>query len=295
MYEEIDSLMTEQLNVNTINIDKLNTLEIIELINEEDKKIAAAVEVELPRIAIVIEEIVKSLNNRGRLVYIGAGTSGRLGILDAAECPPTFGTKEEVTGIIAGGINAVFKAVEGAEDQGEEAVKQLKEINFSSRDTLVGIAASGRTPYVIGALKYGNEIGAFTAAVSCSPHSAISKIARVGITPVVGPEVISGSTRLKAGTATKMVLNMLTTAAMIKIGKVYQNLMVDVQPTNKKLVERAKNIISRVTGASREDAEYYFEKANKNPKVAIVMIKKNCSMDDAINYLNEAGGIISKI
>lgn len=295
LYEEIDNLMTEQLNENTMNIDSLNTIEIITLMHEEDKKVAYAVEKELPHISLVIDEIVKSLNSGGRLVYIGAGSSGRLGVLDAAECPPTFGTKGEVIGLIAGGIEAMFHAVEGVEDNENEAERQLREIDLSSRDTLVGIAASGRTPYVIGALKYGNSIGAFTAALSCSPDSVISRIARVGITPIVGPEVITGSTRLKAGTAQKMVLNMLTTAAMIKIGKVYQNLMVDVQPTNKKLIERSKNIISRVTGVSREEAEHYFESANKNPKVAIVMIKNKCSREAAISYLKAAGGIISKI
>jgi N-acetylmuramic acid 6-phosphate etherase len=292
---DIDHLMTEQRNPNTKEIDQLKTQEMLQLINNEDKRVADAVELELPNIALAVDKIVEALSSGGRLVYIGAGTSGRLGVLDASECPPTFGVDATmVIGLIAGGDTALRKSIEGAEDEEMEAVNQLSEIQLSSEDVLVGIAASGRTPYVIGGLTYANNLGAVTVAVSCSPKSAIAEVAQIAITPVVGPEVISGSTRMKAGTAQKMVLNMLTTTAMIKMGKVYGNLMVDVNPSNKKLKERAKRIVAQSTGIALDEANEFLEKANYNPKLAIVMSKGNYTAEEAKMRLEKAQGFISK-
>jgi N-acetylmuramic acid 6-phosphate etherase len=292
---EIDHLMTEQRNPNTAKIDQLGTQEMLKLINDEDKLVADAVEQEIPNITLAVDKIAEALGRGGRLVYIGAGTSGRLGVLDASECPPTFGVDENmVIGLIAGGDSALRKSIEGAEDKEEEAVKQLQGIHFSAKDVLVGIAASGRTPYVIGGLTYANELGATTVAISCSPNSVIGGIANIAITLVVGPEVISGSTRLKAGTAQKMVLNMMTTSAMIKMGKVYGNLMVDVSPSNIKLVERAKRIVAQATGISIDEAQQFLIETNYNPKLAIVMIKGTCTVEEAKKRLEEAQGFISK-
>jgi N-acetylmuramic acid 6-phosphate etherase len=292
---EIDHLMTEQRNPNTAKIDQLGTQEMLKLINDEDKLVADAVEQEIPNITLAVDKIAEALGWGGRLVYIGAGTSGRLGVLDASECPPTFGVDENmVIGLIAGGDSALRKSIEGAEDKEEEAVKQMQGIHFSAKDVLVGIAASGRTPYVIGGLTYANELGATTVAISCSPNSAIGGIANIAITLVVGPEVISGSTRLKAGTAQKMVLNMMTTSAMIKMGKVYGNLMVDVSPSNIKLVERAKRIVAQATGISIDEAQQFLIETNYNPKLAIVMIKGTYTVEEAKKRLEEAQGFISK-
>jgi N-acetylmuramic acid 6-phosphate etherase len=292
---EIDHLMTEQRNPNTAKIDQLGTQEMLKLINDEDKLVADAVEQEIPNITLAVDKIAEALGRGGRLVYIGAGTSGRLGVLDASECPPTFGVDENmVIGLIAGGDSALRKSIEGAEDKEEEAVKQLQGIHFSAKDVLVGIAVSGRTPYVIGGLTYANELGATTVAISCSPNSVIGGIANIAITLVVGPEVISGSTRLKAGTAQKMVLNMMTTSAMIKMGKVYGNLMVDVSPSNIKLVERAKRIVAQATGISIDEAQQFLIETNYNPKLAIVMIKGTCTVEEAKKRLEEAQGFISK-
>lgn len=295
MKVEIDHLMTEQRNPNTAKIDQLGTQEMLKLINDEDKLVADAVEQEIPNITLAVDKIAEALGRGGRLVYIGAGTSGRLGVLDASECPPTFGVDENmVIGLIAGGDSALRKSIEGAEDKEEEAVKQLQGIHFSAKDVLVGIAASGRTPYVIGGLTYANELGATTVAISCSPNSVIGGIANIAITLVVGPEVISGSTRLKAGTAQKMVLNMMTTSAMIKMGKVYGNLMVDVSPSNIKLVERAKRIVAQATGISIDEAQQFLIETNYNPKLAIVMIKGTYTVEEAKKRLEEAQGFISK-
>jgi N-acetylmuramic acid 6-phosphate etherase len=292
---EIDHLMTEQRNPNTAQIDQLSTQEMLALINAEDRRVADVVAQQIPNITLAVDQIVAALNRGGRLVYIGAGTSGRLGVLDASECPPTFGVDANlVVGLIAGGDGALRKSVEGAEDQEEEAVRQLQEIHFSSEDVLVGIAASGRTPYVIGGLTYAKGLGAATAAISCSPNSAIGQISDIAITLVVGPEVISGSTRMKAGTAQKMVLNMLTTSAMIKMGKVYGNLMVDVNPSNQKLVERAKRIVAQAAGVSMDEAERFLMQANYNPKLAIVMIKGSYTVEEAKDRLEKAQGFISK-
>ena len=243
MNENFSALTTEQINPATAHIDECTTLEMVRLINDEDKKIAAAVEKVLPEIARAVDKIAESFSHGGRLFYIGAGTSGRLGVLDASECPPTFGVNPEmVQGLIAGGERALIRAVEGAEDNRELAEKNLRDKNFSSTDVLVGITASGRTPYVLGGIDFAKKIGAVTVGVSCVENSALAQAVDIAITPVTGAEALTGSTRMKAGTATKMVLNMLTTAAMIKIGKVRGNLMVCVQATNDKLRDRLKRI-----------------------------------------------------
>ncbi|TDT50943.1 N-acetylmuramic acid 6-phosphate etherase [Fonticella tunisiensis] len=291
----LDKLVTEGRNPNTLNIDSVSTIEMVRMINEEDKKVALAVEKELENIAKAIDEISKAFEKGGRLIYVGAGTSGRLGILDASECPPTFGVDESmVQGIIAGGTEAIFRAKEGAEDNKELCVNDLKGIDFSRNDVLVGIAASGRTPYVIGGLEYAKKLGSVTIGVTCNPDSEISKIADISIAPVVGPEVITGSTRLKAGTAQKMVLNMLTTGSMIKIGKVYTNLMVDVKTSNEKLIERAKRIVTQATGVTKEEAEKILNETNYNVKLSIFMIMSGLKREEAAKILYENKGFISK-
>ncbi|MBR1807516.1 MAG: N-acetylmuramic acid 6-phosphate etherase [Selenomonadaceae bacterium] len=243
MNENFSALTTEQVNPATAHIDGCTTLEMVRLINDEDKKVASAVERVLPEIARAVDEIVESFSRGGRLFYIGAGTSGRLGVLDASECPPTFGVNPDmVQGLIAGGSSALIKAVEGAEDNRQLAAENLRERNFTSADVLVGITASGRTPYVLGGIEFAKTLGAVTVGVSCVENSALAQVVDIAITPVTGAEALTGSTRMKAGTATKMVLNMLTTAAMIKIGKVRGNLMVCVQATNDKLRDRLKRI-----------------------------------------------------
>lgn len=295
MILNLDDLLTEQVNPATANIDTLDAVGILRLMNDEDKTVAFAVEKELPAIAAAVDAVVAALRQGGRLVYLGAGTSGRLGLLDAAECPPTFGTDPgQVVGLIAGGDAAVTGAVEGAEDDAGAAVGQLSLIDFSSRDVLVAIAASGRTPYVIAALEYANRLGAVTVAVASVPGSPAGKAARIAITPLVGPEVIAGSTRLKAGTAAKMVLNMLTTAAMIRIGKVYGNRMVDVRPTNVKLWERAKRIVADAAGVSRKEAEDALRAAGLNPKTAIVMLKTGADAEEAQRRLDAADGFVAR-
>ena len=295
MRVEIDGLLTEAVNPKTAKVDRLRTDELLTVINNEDSQVAGAVEKEILHIAAAVDKITEALKEGGRLIYIGAGTSGRLGVLDAAECPPTFGVESGlVIGLIAGGEKALVEAVEGAEDDYAGAIRQFQTIQLNAKDVVVGLAASGRTPYVIGGLEYANTVGAFTVAVSCTPESAVSKVARLSIAPLVGPEVITGSTRMKAGTAQKMVLNMLTTATMIRLGKVYGNLMVDVRPTNAKLVERAKRIVAEATGVDREFAGEVLVEAGLNPKTAIVMIKRECSASQASKYLTAADGFISK-
>ncbi|MCK8817859.1 N-acetylmuramic acid 6-phosphate etherase [Natroniella sulfidigena] len=295
MNKQLDKLVTESRNEGTVNIDQASTLEVVKMINEEDKKVALAVEKELPNIATAVELISERLEAGGRLIYLGAGTSGRLGVLDASECPPTFGVSDQlVQGLIAGGEEAIRNAVEGAEDSKEEAVKQLEEIGFKAGDVLVGIAASGRTPYVIGGLEYAKEIGSDLIGLTCNPESELAQIVDISIAPVVGPEVITGSTRMKAGTAQKMVLNMLTTATMVKLGKVYKNLMVDVQTSNQKLVERAKKIVMQATGSERKIATEYLEKTDYNVKLAILMIKTGLKLEEAKRVLAENAGHLSK-
>lgn len=290
------NLITEKSNINSKEIDRKPISEILEIMNNEDKLVAYAVEKEIPNIEKAVKKIIESFKRDGRMIYIGAGTSGRLGILDASECPPTFSTDEgQVIGLIAGGLDAMTVAIEGAEDKKEAGKKDLKNINLTENDVVVGLTANGNTPYVIGAIEYANSIGATTVGVTCNEGSKISEIADIAITPIVGPEVIAGSTRLKAGTAQKMVLNMLSTASMIGMGKVYSNLMVDVNPTNSKLIDRAKRIIMEATGVEKKEAEKYLEMSQNKPKVAIVMIKKDCSYEEALKLLEEHDGFIYKV
>lgn len=290
---DLSKMVTESRNPASENIDRLSTIEMLQLINNEDKKVALAVEKELANIAQAVDIISTAFLNGGRLVYCGAGTSGRLGILDASECPPTYGTKpEQVIGLIAGGHQAIFKAVENAEDSLELGITDLKQIGFNHNDVLVGIAASGRTPYVIAAMEYAKSLGAPALSVSCNPTSPMVKLADVAITPVVGGEVITGSSRMKAGTAQKLVLNMLTTGSMIKIGKVYGNLMVDVEATNAKLIERQKNIVMQATECSEEDAEKALSQCHRHCKTAIVMILTHMSAEQAAQALQENNGFI---
>jgi len=290
---EINKLDTEQPNSNTRDIDKLDTLGIVKLINNEDKKIADSIELVLPKIAEAIDAIYDRLKNGGRLVYIGAGTSGRLGLLDAVECPPTFGVNYEmVTALLAGGTNAFVKAVEGAEDNEDLGAVDLDEIGFSDRDVLVGIAASGRTPYVTGAMRYAKKIGSFTISLACSQNSAISAHADVDIALQPGPEVITGSTRMKSGTAQKMVLNMLSTVPMIKLGKTFGNLMVDLKATNEKLICRAINIVCLATGTDESTAMDTLHKCDFSAKNAILMILANVDYPAAKNALSKNEGRI---
>lgn len=274
-----------------MRIDSMDTLSMLRVMNSEDRKVAEAVGQVLPDIASAVDGIADRLSKGGRLFYVGAGTSGRLGVLDAAECPPTYGTGPElVQGLIAGGDAAMFRAQEGAEDDPSLGERELRERNFSQGDVLVGIAASGRTPYVIGALKYAAELSALTIALSCSEHSEIAGMADVAITPIPGPEVVTGSTRLKAGTAQKLVLNMLSTCAMIKLGKVYGNLMVDVKATNKKLEERAIRIVMEATGCNRVDSVNALEAAGGNAKLAILMVLTGCGPEAGAEALESHGG-----
>lgn len=289
----LDKLTTELRNPNSMELDKKSVKEILILMNEEDSKVPLAIKEEINNIESVVKFTIEAFRNGGRLIYVGAGTSGRLGVLDASECPPTFGVDPNlVRGIIAGGEKAITTAVEGAEDNEILGSDDLKAISLTEKDVVVGIAASGRTPYVIGALNYAKQVGAATASVSNNKDSVIGKIADIAIEVVSGPEVVTGSTRLKAGTAQKLVLNMITTASMIGIGKVYENLMVDVQPTNKKLVERAKKIIMEATGVDYDAAQSYFEEAHEQVKPAIVMILLNCSYEEALVRLETSKGFI---
>ncbi|WP_338215163.1 N-acetylmuramic acid 6-phosphate etherase [Companilactobacillus muriivasis] len=290
---DIKKLSTEGRNPQTTDLDEMSPLEIVSVMNQEDQKVPAAIKPELPQIATAVEKISQAFKKGGRLFYVGAGTSGRLGVLDAAECVPTFGTEPEmVQGLIAGGGKAMTLAVEGAEDDVELGASDLKDRNLTKNDVVVGIAASGRTPYVVGALDYAKSVGADTIALSCNQDSIISQHAETKIEVVVGPEVLSGSTRLKSGTAQKMVLNMLSTAAMVGVGKTYGNLMVDVKPTNKKLVQRSINIIVEVTGVKADIAQATLEEANYSVKDAIVMISNKMDQAEAEQKLTESGGFV---
>ena len=292
---KIDNLLTEKRNVRTMGLGDMSALEIAQVMNEEDAKVPASIAEIIPEIATAIDIIAQSLQGTGRLIYIGAGTSGRLGVLDAVECVPTFGVSfEKVIGLIAGGEKAFIKAVEGAEDSEALGVSDLQEIKLQPEDVVVGIAASGRTPYVIAGLNYANEIDAATIAVACNKNSEIGAVAKLALEVEVGPEVLTGSTRLKSGTAQKLILNMLSTGAMVRIGKVYKNLMVDVQQTNLKLVERARNIVVEATGCERSQAEQALEAANNHVKVAIVMILANVSATEAVTRLEKANGFVGK-
>ena len=273
LLQTLSTLITEQRNPNSMHVDSLSALEIVQLMNEEDKQVPLAIEKCLSQIAQAVECIVAAFQQGGRLVYIGAGTSGRLGVLDASECPPTFGVSPEmVKGIIAGGERALRHPIEGAEDSKAQAVVDLQTIHFSSKDVLVGIAASGRTPYVIGALEYAKSLGSVTVSIASNPNSAMANIVDIAIDTVVGPEVLTGSSRLKSGTAQKLVLNMLTTASMILMGKCYQNLMVDVQASNEKLKARAIRIVMQATDCDKALAEETLKQADQNAKLAIMMI-----------------------
>ncbi|MEP0357578.1 MAG: N-acetylmuramic acid 6-phosphate etherase [Paraglaciecola sp.] len=295
LLDELYTILSETRNNETINIDLLSTSDILQKINEEDQKVALAIRPALGPISLAVDIIVNAFNNNGRLIYIGAGTSGRLGILDAVECVPTFSVaKDMVVGIIAGGEKAIKHAVEGAEDDQEAAITDLKEIQFTSNDVLVGIAASGRTPYVISAIQYANSLGAKTVAVSCNPHSPIGKKSDVDICAPVGPEVLTGSTRMKSGTAQKLILNMLSTASMIKIGKTYQNLMVDVNASNNKLYARALLIVMQATDCDEKTATTALQQANNEAKVAIMMILTNISADKALALLQQNKGYLRK-
>ena len=290
----LNHILTEKRNPQTLNIDELSSLEIVKKINEEDHQVPQAINKVLPVIALLVDEIVSAFKQGGRLIYIGAGTSGRLGVLDASECVPTFGTPaEQVIGIIAGGDKALRHALEGAEDNKKQAIEDLKAINLSNKDILVGIAASGRTPYTLSALAYANSLGTVTGCVVNSPQSPMEQEAKYAIVAESGPEVVTGSTRMKAGTAQKLVLNMLTTASMIQIGKVYSNLMVDVQPTNDKLVQRAKNIIAELTGVSPEEAAESLQ-TYKTPKAAILALLTSTEGDEVHRLLDKHDGHLKK-
>jgi N-acetylmuramic acid 6-phosphate etherase len=292
---DLDKLLTEARNAETVDIDRLSTLEAVKKINAADKSVALAVEKVLPQIAAAVDLVVKTLQNGGRLIYVGAGTSGRLGILDASECPPTYGiSPESVQGIIAGGKDAVFAAVEGAEDKPHLAAADLKKRRLTKDDLVCGIAASGRTPYVVGALEFAAATGCKTIALVNSPQSELEKIASLTICAAVGAEVITGSTRMKAGTAQKMILNMLSTAAMIRLGKVFSNLMVDVTATNEKLNARANRIIQMATGCDSHQAQTALTEANNSVKTAIVMLLKNIPPQEAAYRLAKAQGFVCK-
>ena len=288
---ELNKLITETRNRNTMNLDIMSSFEIVKAMNDEDRNVPSAIEKALDRIASAVDEIVKTFKNGGRLFYIGAGTSGRLGVLDASECPPTFGVNHDmVIGIIAGGDSALRNPIEGAEDSFELCQKDLENYQFSENDILCGIAASGRTPYVIGGLRYARSIGAKTIAVACNIDSEIGREADIAIEVTPGPEILTGSTRLKAGTCQKLILNMLTTASMVRMGKAYQNLMVDVVQSNEKLVSRARKIVMEATGCDMNTAVSTLEKAGGSCKLAIVMILTDSSEEEAAKLLDKAQG-----
>ncbi|WP_422768312.1 N-acetylmuramic acid 6-phosphate etherase [Photobacterium leiognathi subsp. mandapamensis] len=290
---DLTTLVTESRNVASENIDMLSTIDMLKVINQEDQKVALAVEAVIPEIAKVVDLIAEAFQSGGRLIYTGAGTSGRLGILDASECPPTYGSDPDlVIGLIAGGHKAILKAVENAEDNVELGATDLQQIGFNHKDILVGIAASGRTPYVIGSMNYAKSVGAKVAALSCNANSPMAEIADINLTPIVGAEVVTGSSRMKAGTAQKLVLNMLTTGAMIRTGKVFGNLMVDVEATNAKLIQRQKNIVVEATGCSEAQAADALTQCNNHCKTAILMILLNINADLAAAKLSKHHGFI---
>lgn len=295
MRVNLNELTTENRNLNTMNIDKVSTIEMLKMINNEDKIVPLAVEKEISKIAELIDLSVERMKLGGRLIYIGAGTSGRLGVLDASECPPTYGVSSElVQGIIAGGYSAMFKSKEGAEDSEEFGAKDLEQISLNKNDIVIGIAASGRTPYVIGALRYANKVGALTSSIACNKDSLIAREAKVEISPIVGAEAITGSTRMKSGTAQKLILNMISTGVMIKLGKVYENLMVDVKASNEKLIERSKRIVMEATGSSREEAEQVLSDTEFDIKLSILIILSKLSKEEARELLKKSEGYVAK-
>lgn len=292
---ELERLISEERNPNTMDIDLLPTAEVLRVMNREDRSVADAVGKVIPEIARAVDSIVDAFAKGGRLIYLGAGTSGRLGVLDAAECPATFSVPADmVLGLMAGGADAFSKASEGAEDNAEAGVEALKDIGLIRRDVVVGITVSGRTPYVVGGLTYAKALGATTVALSCNQDAAIARMADISILPVVGPEVLAGSTRLKSGTAQKLVLNMLTTASMIRSGKCYQNLMVDLKPTNMKLVGRAARIVTQATGCTAEQAQKVLRLTGNDVKLAILITVTGMPLKRARLALENAGGLLRK-
>lgn len=292
---ELEQLVSEERNPRTMGIDLMSTPEIVATINAEDRLVPDAVGKTLPQVAEAVERIVEAFGKGGRLIYIGAGTSGRLGVLDASECPPTFGVPPTmVVGLIAGGLGALVSAVEGAEDSTEGGAADLRAIDLTDRDVVVGIAVSGRTPYVIGALNYARSLGAVTVGLTCNPKSAIAGMADISIAPLVGPEVVTGSTRLKSGTAQKLVLNMLSTASMIRIGKTYQNLMVDVRTSNEKLLARAVRIVMQATDCPEQAAEAALERTGNDVKLAILTILTGQDVEAARAAMAGAGGFLRR-
>lgn len=293
MQIDLSKMVSESRNPNSEQIDTLATVDILKVINSEDKKVALAVEKTLPEITRVVDAVVHAFQSGGRLIYCGAGTSGRLGILDASECPPTYGTpSDQVIGLIAGGKTAILQAVENAEDNREQGADDLRTINLQAQDILLGIAASGRTPYVLGAMHYASSIGAKVAALSCNSQSPMAALAEINITPIVGPEVVTGSSRMKAGTAQKLILNMITTAAMIRTGKVFSNLMVDVQASNEKLLQRQKDIVIEATGCTASEASQALSEADRQCKTAILMLLSGLDAVAAQQKLNKHSGFI---
>lgn len=291
LFTHLSQLITEQRNEHSTQLDKMSALEIVQLMNQEDKQVPVAIEKCLPQIALVVEKIALAFQQGGRLIYMGAGTSGRLGVLDASECPPTFGVSAEmVKGIIAGGEKAIRHPIEGAEDNTQAAVEDLQHIGLSNKDVLVGIAASGRTPYVVAGLQYAKQQGAYTVSLASNPQSDMEKVADIAITPIVGAEILTGSSRLKSGTAQKLVLNMLTTASMVLIGKCYQNLMVDVQASNEKLKARALRIVMQATDCDQASAEQALVDADNQVKVAILMLLSKTDKESAVKILSENQG-----
>ncbi len=292
---DLKKINTERRNPNSTNLDLLSASEIVKLINEEDKLVATAIEDEIESIGNLVEAAATAIANGGRIIYMGAGTSGRLGVLDAVECSPTYGVSDElVVGLIAGGEKAFVKAQEGAEDSEDLAVSELKGLNLTNKDIVIGVAASGRTPYVIGGLKFANQLGCVTGSIAITKDSEVASFAKLSVEVVVGPEVVTGSTRMKAGTAQKMILNMISTGAMVLNGKVYQNLMVDVMQTNKKLKVRAQNIVMEVTEASRAEATQALVDAKGSSKLAIYMLLKGVSYEQAVIDLDKNQGNLRK-
>ncbi len=293
LFENLSKLSTEQRNPRSMSLDSLTTEEILKLINSEDKLVPLAVEKEIPYIAQAVELIVDAFKNNGRLIYVGAGTSGRLGILDASECPPTFGSPHDmIVGVMSGGREAVFRAKEGSEDRADEGEQAMVDMKITGKDVVCGIAASRRTPYVVAAIKKAKELGAKTLYVTTNPRSEFDIDVDVAICPEVGPEVLAGSTRMKSGTAQKLVLNMLTTTAMVRLGKIYENMMVDLQMNSQKLEERAKRVVMTVTGLEYEEAMKYLEQAGGHVKTALVMILADVDVDEAHARLEKANGFV---
>ena len=289
----LERLLTEQSNPQSRELDQSSTLQLLQMMNAADAQVAQAVQIEIPRIASAVDAIAAALEAVGSLTYLGAGTSGRLGVLDAAECPPTFGVPPGlVRGIMAGGERALTQSLEGVEDDAGAGARDLEGSGFRKGDVLVGISASGRTPYVLGAVKKARDLGGITCGICCVPNSELSRLVQYKIEPIAGPEILTGSTRLRAGTATKLVLNMISTAVMVKLGHVYGNLMVNVQPTNQKLEDRARRIIQQATGVTYEQAADLLDRAGRTVRTAIVMQKKGISRDEAETLLTRAHGRI---